>query len=108
MKWTSFLISPRKCAVVTKIAKENEMNLDAMTPDELWEFYQKHRCGGKYKDLFPKGGKGTKIATAKLASYAINKYFVITRRLSGNIEGAICYERCADGIYESLPDFAKW
>jgi hypothetical protein len=86
----------------------NVPNLDNDNSLDLMEFWNKHQNGRRYRDLFPKGGRGTKIATEKLADYAANKAAARSCRLNGQIDTALNYERICDLIYKGLPDYAKW
>lgn len=86
----------------------NVPNLDAMPKGELMDFWQRHQRGRQTKALFPAGGTGTRTATGSLANYAANKATAMTCRLRGDIAAALVYERIADGIYQSLPDWARW
>ncbi len=83
-------------------------NLDAMSPDDLMDFWAKHQGGRAYRALAPQGGKGAKRAAADLANYASNKATAMRCRLKGEIQTAQNYERIADAIYNQLPASAKW
>lgn len=83
-------------------------NLDDLTPEGLMRFWNRYQRGQHYRELFPKGGKGTRRAAADLANYAANKSVAIKARLRGAVNTALEYERIADSIYEGLPDYAKW
>ena len=86
----------------------NVPNLDCMDRSEYMPFWAKYQSGRNYRDIFPKGGKGTKRAVADLANYASNKHAAIYCREHGWINRATMYENTADSIYSKLPDFAKW
>lgn len=81
--------------------------LDDYDADELWKFFQRHKGGNHYKELFPESGKGAKKAAADLASFAAYSSYGKTSRLNGNVRDALHYEREADKIYKSLPHWAK-
>ena len=84
------------------------INLDGLDTTELMPFWNKHKQGRNYRDLFPQGGKGSKLATADLANYASNLHTAHSCRKVGNISTAMQYERICERIYASLPDFARW
>ena len=86
----------------------NVPNLDAMTVDELRQFCFKHLHGRKHKELFPKGGQGVITMTNDLSSYAMNKLTAMTLRASGHVRRALEYETICEGIYEYLPEEARW
>lgn len=83
-------------------------NLDAMSSDELLQFWLTHQRGRNYRELFPNGGKGTKSATWQLAHYASNRATAMSCRLRGEILAATVYEGILDRIYRELPEWAKW
>lgn len=83
-------------------------NLEDMDPDELMSFWQKHQRGRLARELFPKGGEGTRLATADLANAASNLATAKNLRLQGEIDTAISYENIVDSIYDGLPNWAKW
>ena len=84
------------------------MNFDAMSAEELMEFWAKHKSGRDYRELFPDGGKGSKTAAADLANYAINKATAMQCRIKGDIPTALMYEGICDRIYDRLPAMARW
>jgi hypothetical protein len=83
-------------------------NLDAMSANELMDFWFKHQSGRGHPELFPGRGKGVVTATHNLASYASNKATAMQCRIRGEIESAMMYEGICDRIYAKLPDFARW
>ena len=83
-------------------------NLDAMTPEELMEFWHRHDHGRKHDELFPDKPAGHYRATANLASYASNKATAMRCRERGDVEVALMYEGICDRIYKQLPTFARW
>lgn len=86
------------------------MNLDSMTQDELWAFWQSAngvRPITFAKVLFPTQPKGFVVATKLLRGYAANKATAMQCRLDGKINAAIMYEGICDSIYKSLPSFAR-
>lgn len=83
-------------------------NLDAMSADDALAFWFKHQRGRKYREIFPKGGRSTKRATADLANYASNISTAKTLRLRGDIGTASYYESIAERIYSKLPEDARW
>lgn len=89
-----------------KMDESNVPNLDCESHRNLMDFWMRHQKGREYKTLFPEGGKGTRRATADLASYASNKAAAITCRLKGDIQTALMYEKFCDNIFENLPKFA--
>lgn len=86
----------------------NVPNLDAMEIEELMKFWNRHKGGAGYKELFPHGGQGKKRMTSNLANYASNLATAKVCRLDGRIETALIYERICDTIYEGLPSWALW
>lgn len=84
------------------------VNLDGMPDGDLMPFWQKHQSGRRARDLFPEGGRGTKVATAALANYASNAYAARSCRSRGDIATAQMYELICQRIYEKLPGFARW
>ena len=84
------------------------INLDAMDASEIMPFWNKHKRGRNYRDLFPQGGKGSRNATADLANYASNRYTAMQCRNRGDIQGAIMYENICDRIYGALPEHARF
>ena len=84
-------------------------NLDCMTREELWAFWNKHKFARTAKQLFPDRPKGYVVATRNLANYACNKSVAMACRERGDIDAASMYERIADRIYaRDLPEYAKW
>jgi hypothetical protein len=83
-------------------------NLDCVDASELMPFWNRHKRGKNYRELFPNGGKGTKRATADLANYASNKHAAMFCRRNGDVTSALMYENICDRIYDALPDFAQW
>jgi hypothetical protein len=86
----------------------NVPNLDALDQGELMQFWMQHQLGRNAKQLFPNGGLGTRIVTAKLANYASNKATAMSLRMRGEIATAVIYEGIADTVYRQLPDWARW
>lgn len=89
-------------------------NLDAMSYDELWQFWKD--CGMSSvlcpriiaRAIFPEQPKGY-VSTAKtLSHYAVNKATAMKCRLEGKIPAALVYEDICDKIYSDLPEYAKW
>lgn len=86
-------------------------NLDAMTPEALWEwstFCRQVRPLGAARALFPGRPKGYVTATKDLGNYAINKAVAMKERLAGRIQSAKIYEAICDRIYARLPDYARF
>ena len=86
------------------------MNLDCDYTDgmDLIKFSTLHQNGRGSRDLFPEGGKDTRRATTLLALYAGNKGTAMLCRERGDVPTALYYERICDGIYQKLPNFARW
>jgi hypothetical protein len=80
-------------------------NLDRMEHDALTGFWVHHRNGYAWRELFPAGGKGTRNATADLASYAINRAAFL--ECSGP-DRARTYETICMHIRERIPAWAMW
>lgn len=85
-----------------------DTNLDCENEDDLWEFWRKHLGGRRYKELFPEGGRNTRVATRDLANYAANKATAMACRRRGDIDTASWYECICENIYSKLPEFARW
>jgi hypothetical protein len=85
-------------------------NLDATEPDALMTFW----LATSYHDrtvarfLFPERPTGYVRATGALGAYAANKATAMGCRERGDIRGAECYESICEGIYERLPEYARW
>lgn len=58
--------------------------------------------------LFPSRPKGYVSATYSIGAYAANLSAARSCRLRGDIRAAMVYETICDGIYNDLPDFARW
>ena len=86
----------------------NVPNLDAMSQNELSDFWNLHGSGTRFIIIFPKGGAGTKKAANDLANYAMNKSTAMRMRLEGRIQDAEKYERICQRVYNSLPTWARW
>jgi hypothetical protein len=83
-------------------------NLDAMTQVDLVAFAVAHKGRSGARLLFPKGGRGTAVATTDLVNYAWNKATAMACRLRGDISNALLYEGICERIYAGLPKFARW
>lgn len=83
-------------------------NLDCESHADLMAFWAKHQNGRNARELFPNGGKGSRLATANLANYASNKATAMHCRINGDINSALMYESICDRIYAKLPESAKW
>lgn len=85
----------------------NVPNLDAMSQDELMQFWMQHQRGRGRKAL-GLSGKGSVNTVGLLACYASNKATAMSCRLRGDIQSALVYEGIADNIYQRLPAQARW
>lgn len=85
-------------------------NFDAMTKDELMEFWSRyHRPTRKDAEaLIGDRRKGYTNIAATLANYACNRAVAMKCRLDGDITRAQCYEYAMDLSYDALPDDLKW
>jgi hypothetical protein len=86
-------------------------NLDAMTPDDLMEFwlrYQQHTTRKDAATLIGDRRKGFTTLAKDLGAYAANKATAMRCRLKGDIQAASVYETICDHIYNELPDDLKW
>jgi hypothetical protein len=85
-------------------------NLDAQPRDELLSFdgYCRGRPVQTAKQLFPDRPAGYVRATRDLGHYAANKAAAMLCRSTGDITGALVYEKICDNIYNKLPAFARW
>lgn len=88
--------------------KDRPPNLDAMTADELLNFYLTHQGGYQAQLLFRKGGSPSQRATDLLAHYADCKRQAIACRREGNVEAARGWETRCEETYALLPQFARW
>jgi hypothetical protein len=85
------------------------MNLDAISRDELLDFWKEVHCGPVKvaRQLFPERPTGYVRATVHLGYYATNKAAAMYCRAKGDIPGAQVYEKICDRLYGELPPFAK-
>lgn len=91
-------------------AENNVPNLDAMSADDLWAFWQRYARPSR-KDaaaLIGDRRRGYTTLCGALAGYASNKATAMRCRESGDITAAQCYEAIADRIYSELPDDLRW
>lgn len=87
----------------------NVPNLDAMTPDDLWEFSTKYsRAGRSACEALVGKRTGYTVIAHRLANYACNKAVAMRCRLRGDISAAMMYETICDGIYVKLPEDCRW
>ncbi|WP_372395281.1 hypothetical protein ABMY26_06645 (plasmid) [Azospirillum sp. HJ39] len=97
------------------MSENNIPNLDAMTREELMEFWRKWQRDGSRKEAAAMLGcsKGERPvgyikAADNLANYACNKATAMGLRLEGKIQAAVDYESICDRIYQRLPEHARW
>ena len=88
-------------------------NLDAHSIDELWEFWQATNSVRPIKHarrIFSERPRpeGYVRVTKDLGCYASNRATAMRLRMEGNIATAMQYERICDGIYDRLPEWARW
>ena len=87
------------------------LNLDAMSRDELWAFFQKHQGGRSREDaaslVGDKRANYTTIAR-DLVNYAMNKSVAMGCRERGELPSAEIYESICESIYKRLPADLKW
>jgi hypothetical protein len=84
-------------------------NFDAMTVDELLEFWKKWHVTTKKKAVvFTGERKDAKSIMENLANYAINKSCAVKLRLEGDINGATIYEHSCQLCYDRLPEDVRW
>ena len=84
-------------------------NFDAMTVDELLEFWAKWHVTTKKKAVvFTGERKDAKKIMENLANYAINKSCAVKLRLEGDINAAIIYEHSCQLCYDRLPADVRW
>ncbi len=88
----------------------NVPNFDAMTRDELMEFWRRfHRPTRKDAEwLVGDRRKGFTNVAAALANYACNKAVAMSCRISGDITAALIYEQHCDLSYERIPADLRW
>jgi len=88
----------------------NVPNLDAMSSDELMEFWKTfHRPTRKQASWLVGGtGKGYTTAAMSLAAYAASKATAQMCRERDDITGAQIYEIICKDIYKRLPASVKW
>ncbi len=86
------------------------VNLDAMTPDDLWEIHNRlHQHPVlEARKLFPEKPQGYVAAAHTLKNYCANKAVAMKLRLEGRIAVALRYEAICERLYGELPDFARW
>ena len=85
------------------------LNFDAMTVDELLEFWKTWHVTTKKKAVvFTGERKDAKKIMETLANYAINKSCAVRLRLEGDIVGASNYEHSCQLCYDSLPADVRW
>jgi hypothetical protein len=104
--------SCRACldAVMAEQRADGVPNFDAMTREELMQFWQRYHRPSRRDAAALVGDRRagyTNIASS-LASYACNKAVAIRCREEGNISSAACYEQHADMIYQRLPADLRW
>ncbi len=89
--------------------KHNIPNFDAMTSEELMDFWKKYSRPTR-KDAAALVGKQKGYITlcGQLAAYACNKAVAMRCRVRGDIQAAEIYEKHCELDYERLPDWAKW
>ena len=85
-------------------------NFDAMTHDELMNFWSRyHRPTRKdAEELLGGKRKGYTNIVATLANYACNKAVAISCRLRGDIQAAMIYEGACELSYDRLPKDLHW
>lgn len=86
-------------------------NLDAMSEDDLWEFwkrYQNRQTRADAAELIGDKRPGYTIIAARLGAYACNKAVAMKCRRDGNIAGAQCYETICESIYDHIPTDLRW
>lgn len=83
-------------------------NLDAQTPDLLMEFWYLSRWPRVLALRLFGQVKGNSGSVSRLGAYAANKACAMRLREKGAIDRAACYETICEGIYESLPEHARW
>jgi hypothetical protein len=84
-------------------------NFDAMTQEELREFWTKWHITTKKKAIVVTGErKDARQIMETLACYAINKSCAMGHRLAGRIEQAMAYERDCELAYGRLPEDVRW
>lgn len=84
-------------------------NFDAMTQEELRDFWAKWHITTKKKAVVVTGErKDAKNIMEVLACYAINKASAIGLRLQGNINAAMTYEHACELCYGRLPEDVRW
>ena len=85
-------------------------NLDCMSREELWAFWEKHRHGKRKESLELIGDtrKGYTTLAMTLAAYACNKATAMKCRGEGLLEAAQVYEKICDNMYDELPKDLKW
>jgi hypothetical protein len=89
---------------------EGVPNLDGMSKDDLWAFWQVYHRPSRddAEKLIGDRRKGFTNLASSLANYACNKAVAMGCREKGDIKGALCYEKHADLSYERLPEDIRW
>ena len=83
-------------------------NLDRMEPYDLYVFFEHHRNGYAWRELFPEGGKGTRAATADLANYALTRQAYLRASERQDRRAAEQYEQMSKHTLERIPAWAMW
>lgn len=84
-------------------------NFDAMTQEELRDFWGKWHVTTKKKAVVVTGERvDAKGIMETLACYAINKSCAMGLRLEGEIERAMKYEEACGLAYRRLPEDVRW
>jgi len=84
-------------------------NFDAMTQEELRDFWVKWHVTTKKKAVVVTGErKDAKNIMEVLANYAINKSCDMGLRLEGKINAAMTYELACELAYGRLPEDVRW
>lgn len=89
---------------------DNVPNLDGMSEDDLWAFWNRYRRPSR-KDaerLIGDRRKGFTIIAMNLAHYACNRAVAMSCRAKGHIQAAEIYEQHTQLSYDRLPFDIKW
>ena len=90
--------------------KSDVPNLDAMSRDELMDFWMRYQNRQRRADAEALVGRRPNYTTiaASLGAYAANKATAIACRQRGDIPAAKVYETICEGIYKRLPADLRW
>ena len=75
--------------------------------EEAWREWEAHPATAA-NSFFPGFPDGRISAVLDLAQFARRKRLAVKCRLDGHIDRAMILEDQCEGIYDQLPDYARW